>query len=71
MTTKSWAKLCENSEKDISNLQGVFEVAKHLSEKKTKSEDSEDSGQNAADVFVNRKDLSPGKQKKGPTTWDA
>eukprot|EP00974_Lingulodinium_polyedra_P056592 5442893-Lingulodinium_polyedra.AAC.1 len=70
MTTKSWAKLCVKvAEKDLSNLQGVFDVAKDLSEK-NKSEDSEDSDQNAADVFVNRKDLGPQKQKKGPLTWD-
>eukprot|EP00974_Lingulodinium_polyedra_P067835 6567083-Lingulodinium_polyedra.AAC.1 len=35
MTTKSWAKLCMKvAEKDLSNLQNVFEVAKDLSEKK-------------------------------------
>eukprot|EP00974_Lingulodinium_polyedra_P129104 11208771-Lingulodinium_polyedra.AAC.1 len=50
MTTKSWAKLCMKvAEKDLSNLQGVFEVAKDLCEK-NKSEDSEESGQHAADV---------------------
>eukprot|EP00974_Lingulodinium_polyedra_P055094 5299036-Lingulodinium_polyedra.AAC.1 len=57
------------AEKDLSHLQGVFEVAKHLSEK-NKSEDSEESDQNAVDVFVNRKHLGPKKQKKGPVTWD-
>eukprot|EP00974_Lingulodinium_polyedra_P066723 6458846-Lingulodinium_polyedra.AAC.1 len=57
------------AEKDLSNPQGVFEVAKDLSEKH-KSEDSEDSDQNAADVYVSRKDLGPQKQKKGPVTWD-
>eukprot|EP00974_Lingulodinium_polyedra_P060085 5791151-Lingulodinium_polyedra.AAC.1 len=58
------------AEKYLSNLQGVFKVAKDLSEKKNKSEDSEDSDQSAADVFANRKDLGPQKQKKGPATWD-
>eukprot|EP00974_Lingulodinium_polyedra_P056684 5451711-Lingulodinium_polyedra.AAC.1 len=50
MTTKSWANLCiKVAEKDISNLQNVFEVANTLSEKKKESEDTEESDQAAAD----------------------
>eukprot|EP00974_Lingulodinium_polyedra_P076710 7426406-Lingulodinium_polyedra.AAC.1 len=67
MTTKSWAKLgMKVAEKDQSNLQNVFEVAKNLSEKKKESEDAEESDEQAADMFVNRNDLGQKKQKKGP-----
>eukprot|EP00974_Lingulodinium_polyedra_P100649 9749554-Lingulodinium_polyedra.AAC.1 len=70
VTTKSWAKLCMKvAEKNLSNLQGVFDAATKLCDEK-QSEPEEDSEQSVADVFVNRQDLGPKKPKKGPVKWD-
>eukprot|EP00974_Lingulodinium_polyedra_P104821 10148848-Lingulodinium_polyedra.AAC.1 len=69
MTTKSRAKLCMKvAEKDPSNLQSVFDVAQDLNgDQENKSEASEGSDRNAADVFANRKDLGPPETEERPS----
>eukprot|EP00974_Lingulodinium_polyedra_P028710 2764575-Lingulodinium_polyedra.AAC.1 len=57
MTTTGRAKLrLIVAEKDMKNLQNVFDIAESLS-KKGGEQESEDNTERAAALFVNRKDL--------------